>query len=137
MQSTRDLVVRDSLSNWIFHHDGFGEKMPNSWNHVLENFCASKTEDIKGLEKARDSFLEDHSKEFGLLDYPFGNLLANFLNLRGLFTLLKPYNRQKIFRQKRFRSSQAISKIQKAIGKSHFFQVIILLTWPCHCQGYG
>ena len=90
-------------------------------------FMESCFGDIKGLEEARDSFLEDHAKEFGLLDYPFGNLLANFLNSRGLFTLQKPYNRQKRFRQKRFRLSQAISKIQKAIGKSHFF--IILLTW--------
>ena len=88
MQSTRDLVVRDSLSNWIFHHDGFGEKMPNSWNHVLENFCASKTEDIKGLEKARDSFLEDHSKEFGLLDYPFG--IANWQPFGKLLELAWP-----------------------------------------------
>ena len=53
---------------------GSARKTPNPWNLVLEKFCASKTEeDIKGLEEARDNFLEEHAKEFGLLDYPFGD----------------------------------------------------------------
>ena len=43
---------------------GSAKKMPNSWNLVLEKFCASKAEeDIKGLEEARDNFLEDKKKK--------------------------------------------------------------------------
>ena len=53
---------------------GLAKKMPNPWNLVLGKVRAFKTEeDIKGLEEARDNFLEDHAKEFGLLDHPFGD----------------------------------------------------------------
>ena len=53
---------------------GSAKKTRNPWNLILKKFCAFKTEqDVKGLEEARDNFLEDHTKEFGLLDYPFGD----------------------------------------------------------------
>ena len=74
---------------------GSAKKMPNSWNLVLKKFCASKTEeDIKGLEEARDNFLEEHAKEFGLLDYPFGDASSR---LYGFHYKEKPRRNQRSF----------------------------------------
>ena len=65
----RNLTGKESRK---LHLPWVGEKRPNPWNLVFEKFCASKTEeDMKGLEEARDNFLQDQ-KKLGLLDYPFG-----------------------------------------------------------------
>ena len=96
---SRNLIRNDSQKldlPWVRR-----KKTPNPWNLVLEKFCASKMEeDINCLEEARNNFLEDNAKEFGLLHYPFGDTSSRLygfhykeklLQNQHLFILYCPY----------------------------------------------